>query len=167
MASCLNPWPLSRSTLLHSMTRLASCPVTLWPGARAAASSSTGSSKMSPANRPAGQPAGEQDERLETVLALLRADLPGEVWSNPKNWPRWRALLPSVLVATGYHTGTAGEETTVWLLTTAGTYLRRQDRYAETLPLHERAAHPRGRPRPSLSASHDGMTAGCVTELSA
>lgn len=69
-------------------------------------------------------------------------------WSNPKSWPRWRALLPSVLVATGHHTGTAGEETTVWLLTTAGTYLRRQGRYAETLPLHERAAHPRRRPRP-------------------
>jgi tetratricopeptide (TPR) repeat protein len=73
------------------------------------------------------------------LLALLQTDLPGDVWNNPESWPRWRALLPSVLAATGYQTSTAGGEATAWLLTEAGDYLRRQGRYAEALPLHERA----------------------------
>ena len=68
-------------------------------------------------HRPAGQPAATTGRVLETVLALLRADLPGEVWATPESWPRWRALLPSVLAAIGYHTGTAEQDTTAWLLT--------------------------------------------------
>ena len=90
-------------------------------------------------HRPAEQPRGEEDNRLETVLALLRADLPGHVWGNPECWPRWRALLSSVLAATGYYVGTARAETIAWLLTHAGTYLRRQGQYGEALPLHQRA----------------------------
>jgi tetratricopeptide (TPR) repeat protein len=89
--------------------------------------------------RPSGQPAGKGGKGLKTVLALLRADLPGDAWNTPESWPRWRALLPSVLAATGYHAGKAGGKTTAWLLSGAGTYLRRQGRAAEALPLHERA----------------------------
>jgi hypothetical protein len=90
-------------------------------------------------HRTFGQPAATEDKPLETVLALLRADLPGNVWSTPESWPRWRALLPSVLAATGHHPNTAGEDTTAWLLARAGTYLRSQGRYAEALPLHQGA----------------------------
>ena len=90
-------------------------------------------------HRPTGQPAATADRLLETVLTLLRADLPGQVSATPEGWPRWRALLPSVLAATGYHTGTEGGGATAWLLTQGGTYLRSQGRYAEALPLHQRA----------------------------
>ena len=89
--------------------------------------------------RPSGQAAGDEGKPLETVLALLRADLPGEVWHTPESWTRWRTLLPSVLAATGYHTGTAGEETTAWLLARAGDYLRRQSQYLEALSMYQRA----------------------------
>ena len=90
-------------------------------------------------HRQAGPSAGEGAGRLETVLALLQADLPGDVWDNPESWPRWRELLPNVLVATGYHGDTATEGTTAWLLTVAGDYLRRHGRYVEAMPLRERA----------------------------
>jgi len=79
------------------------------------------------------------DRPLVTVLALLRADLPGPVWSAPETWPRWRALLPSVLAATGRHADNAAENPAAWLLAQAGIYLRRQGRAAEALPLQERA----------------------------
>jgi tetratricopeptide (TPR) repeat protein len=78
-------------------------------------------------------------EPLKMALALLRADLPGDVWARPEIWPRWRALLPSVLAATGHNTGTAQADTTAWLLNTAGIYLRRHGRFGEDLPLHQRA----------------------------
>jgi hypothetical protein len=90
-------------------------------------------------HRPNAQPAATADRGLETVLALLRADLPGQVWGAPESSLRWRALLPSVLAATGHHTGTAEQDTTAWLLNRAGTYLSSQGRYAEALPLHQRA----------------------------
>jgi len=73
------------------------------------------------------------------VAGFLQADLPGGVWGNPESWPRWRALLPSVLAATGYHTGTTGGETISSLLTGAGDYLRRQGRYVEALALYQRS----------------------------
>jgi tetratricopeptide (TPR) repeat protein len=76
---------------------------------------------------------------LEVALVLLRADLSGDVWAAPESWPRWRALLPSVLAATGHQTGTTQAETTAGLLSTAGTYLRRHGRFGEGLPLHQRA----------------------------
>jgi tetratricopeptide (TPR) repeat protein len=85
------------------------------------------------------QPTACTGKPLEKVLALLRADLPGDVWTAPENWPRWRALLPSVLTATGRHTGTAPADTTAWLLRHAGTYLRRHGRFGEAVPLHERS----------------------------
>jgi TIR domain/Tetratricopeptide repeat len=90
-------------------------------------------------DRLAGQSAATADKVLETVLALLRADLPGQVWAVPESWPRWRDLLPSVLAATGHHTGTAEQDTTAWLLNRAGSYLRRQGRPGEAVPLQQRA----------------------------
>jgi tetratricopeptide (TPR) repeat protein len=82
--------------------------------------------------------AAAPDTVLDTVLALLRADLPGKVWGTPESWPRWRALLPSVLAAAGHQADPAGDGPAAWLLTRAGTYLRSQGRYAEALPLHQR-----------------------------
>ena len=76
---------------------------------------------------------------LGTALTLLRADLPGQVWNAPEKWPLWRALLPSVLAATGHDSDAAEGGTTAWLLNQAGTYLRTQSRHAEALPLHQRA----------------------------
>jgi len=90
-------------------------------------------------HRTSGHSAAAEDQPLETVLALLRTDLPGDVRATPESWPRWRALLPSVLAATGHHPGTAGEGPTAWLLTRAGIYLSSQGRYTEALPLHQRA----------------------------
>lgn len=76
---------------------------------------------------------------LEVVFGLLRADLPDDVWATPESWPRWQRLLPSILAATSYHTGTAPAATTAWLLSNAGTYLRRHGRFGEGLPLHQQA----------------------------
>ncbi len=90
-------------------------------------------------HRAMSQTAASPSGPLQTVLALLRADLPYRIWATPANWPRWRALLPSVLSATSYHTGEANGIDTAWLLARAGTYLRSQGRYAEALPLHQRA----------------------------
>jgi hypothetical protein len=61
----------------------------------------------------------------EMAFGLLHADLSDDVWATPESWPRWQALLPSVLTATGHHQGTAPADTTAWLLSAAGTYLRR------------------------------------------
>ena len=90
-------------------------------------------------HRPSGQTAAMTDEPVGTVLAVLRADLPGQVWATPDSWPRWRALLPSVLATTGYQADTAAEGPAAWLLAHAGTFLRSQGRHAEALPLHQRA----------------------------
>jgi tetratricopeptide (TPR) repeat protein len=90
-------------------------------------------------DRLSGQPAAGAGKPLETVLALLRADLPGQIWATPASWPRWRTLLSSVLVATGYHTDATEGPDAAWLLTRAGIYLRRQGRYGDALPLHQRA----------------------------
>jgi tetratricopeptide (TPR) repeat protein len=86
-----------------------------------------------------GQPPGAASQSLCTVLDLLRAGLPDDVWSTPGNWPRWRTLLPSVLAATDHSKDTGQAGTVAWLLSRAGTYLRSQGRYGEALPLHQRA----------------------------
>ncbi len=44
-----------------------------------------------------------------------------------------------MLAATGHHPDTADEDRTAWLLTSAGAYLGSQGRYAEALPVQERA----------------------------
>src|ERR1700733_7963086 len=90
-------------------------------------------------HRSSGQLAAGTSEPLSTVLALLRADLPGQIWASPPSWPRWRALLPSVLTATGHQAETADEEPAAWLLGHAGTYLTSQGRPSEALPLHQEA----------------------------
>jgi tetratricopeptide (TPR) repeat protein len=95
-------------------------------------------------HRPSGQQATRATKPLAAVLALLRADLPGQVRAIPASWPRWRALLPSVLAATAHDTvaadgdGANGDDT-AWLLTRAGTYLRSQGQYTDALPLYHRA----------------------------
>ncbi len=89
---------------------------------------------------PPGQPAAAQVAWHETVLALLRADLPSEIWASPQNWPRWRALLPSVLAAAGHSDTTAqANAATAWLLDHAGIFLRSEGRYAAALHLLKRA----------------------------
>ncbi len=89
-------------------------------------------------HRPSGRLATTA-EPLDAALALLRADLPGQVWATPESWNQWRTLLPCVLTATGYQADTAGDGPAAWLLEHAGTYLRTQGRYREALPLHQRA----------------------------
>ncbi len=82
--------------------------------------------------------ASTTDRSLPMVLALLRADLPGDVWGVPESWPRWRLLLTNVLAATRRDDSTRGDDLG-WLLSQAGTYLSSQGRTAEALPLHQRA----------------------------
>jgi hypothetical protein len=77
--------------------------------------------------RTAGHSAAAGGKPVETVLSLLRADLPGSVLSTPGSWPRWRALLPSVLAATGHHEDPAGEGKALSVLA----------RPAEALPLQQ------------------------------
>jgi tetratricopeptide (TPR) repeat protein len=79
------------------------------------------------------------NEPLSTVLAVLHADLPSQIWASPSRWQRWRALLPSVLAATGHQADATGEAAGAWLLAHAGTYIHSQGRPAEALLLHERA----------------------------
>lgn len=90
-------------------------------------------------HRPSGELATGAGKPLDTVLALLGADLPGEVWATPESWPRWRTLLSSVLTATGHYTGATEGNEVAGLLSHAGTYLRTQGRDADSLPLYQRA----------------------------
>jgi tetratricopeptide (TPR) repeat protein len=52
--------------------------------------------------------------------------------------PGWRALLPSVLAATGHDPGTPGKGPTAWLLAYTGIYLSSQGRSAKALTLRKR-----------------------------
>jgi hypothetical protein len=83
--------------------------------------------------RAAGQPAPR-----DVVVALLRADAPGEVMGAPEDWPRWAVLLPHVLAAAGDVSdaelagpaaGTADD--VAWLLDRAATYLQVHARLTE------------------------------------
>ncbi|MGH3923457.1 MAG: tetratricopeptide repeat protein, partial [Pseudonocardiaceae bacterium] len=78
---------------------------------------------------------------LPTVLALLRADLPEEIMTAPRNWPPWRGLLLHVLAATGHHDDThlIAADDTSWLLDRAATYQRTHGEPATARPLFERA----------------------------
>jgi tetratricopeptide (TPR) repeat protein len=83
---------------------------------------------------------------LAVALRLLRVDAPAQVAGVPESWPRWAALLPHVLAATGYldefgqqqpaHPARADGS---WLLDGAGTYLQARARLAESKVLLERA----------------------------
>ena len=93
------------------------------------------------------EPAGS----LAWVLGLLAADAPRPVMGAPEDWPRWAALLPHVLAATGRFgplpppAGSAGQDEASWLLDRAATYPQVHARLAEARPLAERALAP---PRP-------------------
>lgn len=88
-------------------------------------------------------------DALTLALWLLRVDAPAEIHGSPRSWPRWAALVPHVLAATGHAdraTGQAGRppaptalEDTAWLLDRAAAYLHVQGRLAEAKALHERA----------------------------
>jgi hypothetical protein len=87
-----------------------------------------------------------EPDPLALALWLLRVDAPAEIHGSPRSWPRWAALVPHVLAATGHADRAAGRplaptalEDTAWLLDRAAAYLHVQGRLAETKALHERA----------------------------
>jgi len=74
-----------------------------------------------------------------TVLRLLQAALPVDILHQPDAWPRWRQLLPHVLVACAERPDPVEPSATSWLLDHAGTYLRSRGEPAAARPLLERA----------------------------
>ena len=82
---------------------------------------------------------------LAVVLRLLAADAPRRVMGTPEDWPRWAALLPHVLAATGHFKplpgpqDQPGRQDDSWLLDRAATYLKVRARLAEARLLAERA----------------------------
>jgi tetratricopeptide (TPR) repeat protein len=88
--------------------------------------------------------AAGQEESLQIVLGLLRADAPVEVTGAPQDWPRWAVLLPHVLAATSHlrdvpGPGKVAGPDAAWLLDRAATYLQEHARLQEARPLAERA----------------------------
>nr|WP_245848836.1 FxSxx-COOH system tetratricopeptide repeat protein [Lentzea kentuckyensis] len=93
-------------------------------------------------NRTRTEPATEDLEAARVVSqALLTADLPAEIIATPKNWPRWRALLPHALAV--HHDLSDGSTVTTphsaWLLDRTATYLQTHGRPDDARPLFERA----------------------------
>jgi hypothetical protein len=81
-------------------------------------------------------------ESLALALWLLRVDAPPGIHGSPRSWPRWAALVPHALAATGHARpplAPAALEDTAWLLDRAAAYLHVQGRLAEAKALHERA----------------------------
>ena len=74
-----------------------------------------------------------------TVLRLLQAALPVDILHQPDAWPRWRQLLPHVLVACAERPDPVEPSATSWLLDRAGTYLRSRGEPAAARPLLDRA----------------------------
>jgi len=74
-----------------------------------------------------------------TVLRLLQAALPVDILHQPDAWPRWRQLLPHVLVACAERPDPVEPSATSWLLDRAGTYLQSRGEPAAARPLLERA----------------------------
>jgi TIR domain/Tetratricopeptide repeat len=86
--------------------------------------------------------AGAVPDPLALALWLLRVDAPAEIYGSSRSWPRWAALLPHVLAATGHPDrplAPTALEDTAWLLDRAATYLQARDRLADAKALHERA----------------------------
>jgi hypothetical protein len=91
----------------------------------------------------------QSSDPLALALWLLRLDAPAGIHGSPRSWPRWAALVPHVLAATGHADRAAGQaggplaptalEDTAWLLDRAAAYLHVQGRLAEAKALHERA----------------------------
>ncbi len=91
-------------------------------------------------------------EPLEKVFALLPCGPAGRCLGYPESWPRWQGAVAQRPGGNQHHTGTAPVATTAWLLSNAGTYLRRHGRFGEGLPLHQqRPAPARNSPRPPPS----------------
>ena len=84
---------------------------------------------------------------LDNVLTLLRADLPAEIYDKPQNWPRWRQLLPHVLVATAHQKdlNPTPAADAAWLLHRAGSYLYVHGRPADAVRLLKQSVHFRER----------------------
>jgi hypothetical protein len=82
---------------------------------------------------------------LSVVLNLLTADAPRQIMNAPQDWPRWAALLPHVLAATGHFdelphlAQQSAADDASWLLDRAATYLQVHARLSEARPLAERA----------------------------
>ncbi len=80
---------------------------------------------------------------LAAVLALLRADAPEGIASEPRAWPRWAVLLPHVLVATSHLEQLAAEDApwldASWLLDRAAAYLAVHAQFSEARALADPA----------------------------
>src|SRR5664280_2187442 len=74
-----------------------------------------------------------------TVLRLLQAALPVDILHQPDAWPRWRQLLPHVLVACAERPDPVEPSATSWLLDRAGIYLQSRGEPAAARLLLERA----------------------------
>jgi tetratricopeptide (TPR) repeat protein len=79
------------------------------------------------------------------VLNLLAADAPRQIMNAPQDWPRWAALLPHVLAATGHFDDLPHKaqqsvaDDASMLLDFAALYLHIHARLSEARPLAERA----------------------------
>ncbi|MBE1494957.1 hypothetical protein H4696_002057 [Amycolatopsis lexingtonensis] len=75
-----------------------------------------------------------------TAVRLLDAGLPDNPWVNPPSWPRWRELLPHLLVVCDPHRAwqpAAGE--VAYLLDRTASYLHTRGEPRAALPLLQRA----------------------------
>jgi tetratricopeptide (TPR) repeat protein len=93
---------------------------------------------------PAGAPAagaGEPFDPPDTVLRLLRRNLPVRVVGHAEDWPRWALLLPHVLTAVGHFDNArpVASGAVSWLLDGAGRYLQSQGQAGRAEPLLRRA----------------------------
>ena len=107
-------------------------------------------------------PSPDRDQTASTVRAVLQRHLPGQIQYAPHNWPRWRGLLPHVLITTRNPTrDTTDRYRTAGLLDTAAVYLVQTGRRTEALAVSEQAvtlyrelaAHNRDAYLPALAAS--------------
>ncbi|MCK9922256.1 FxSxx-COOH system tetratricopeptide repeat protein, partial [Frankia sp. AgPm24] len=96
-------------------------------------------------------PAIREQAALATLLRLLQADLPGDIYQSPQNWPRWRDLLLHVLAVVDRTPDPramspvpaddvpADIADLTWLCDRTATYLQERGRVSEALRLFERA----------------------------
>jgi hypothetical protein len=79
------------------------------------------------------------DRLNRTVIPILAAAVPATGWPDPGTWPRWRQLLPHVLVATEDVAGLEHIDQLAWLLDRAGMYLQARGDPVAAEPMFERA----------------------------
>jgi tetratricopeptide (TPR) repeat protein len=83
--------------------------------------------------------ADQQHSQAATALRLLRAASPDDP-TNPDDWPTYALLVPHVLAVTGHTEALAIDpETTAWLLTKTGLYLRQRADHQQARRFFERA----------------------------